>query len=170
MTNSTTRPQPLECGGAWWGLGAANARSRPSGQAASSPADNGAKSDRPDWRVSDTERQATADHLKAHFVAGRLDIDEYEERLQRALAARTRRDLDDLVGDLPSTIAVAQPPPPRPVFVPVLLALAVFAVFTVALNTLHWFFFPWWLIPIVFFVLSRRWRHGWRPVYSGPSR
>jgi Domain of unknown function (DUF1707) len=172
MTSDTTRPQPLHCDGAGWGLGAANARYGPPEQPAGSAANNRPESGGFDMRVSDAERQVIADELKAHFAAGRLDIDEYEDRLQSALAARTRHDLDDLVRDLPSVsaVATAQVPPTRPFFLAILFAIGVLAVFTVVFNALHGLFFPWWLIPIAFFVFSRHWRRGWRPVYSGPSR
>ncbi len=170
MTNDTIHSQPLQCGGAGWGLRRANARYGPPGQSSNSPANSRLESDGFDLRVSDAERQATADQLKTHFAAGRLDIDEYEERLQRALAARTRHDLDDLVRDLPSVspVATAQASSSRPFLVAILFAIGVLAVFTVTFGVLHWFFFPWWLIPIAFFVLFRRWRRGWRPIYSGP--
>ena len=54
-----------------------------------------------DLRASDAERQAAADELKAHFEAGRISRDEFDERLQVALSARTRRDLADVLQDLP---------------------------------------------------------------------
>jgi hypothetical protein len=172
MTNGTISPKPLQCVGARWGGGAGDARYGPPGQAAGSPPGYRAESGSSDLRASDAERQATADHLKSHFAAGRLDIDEYEERVQRALAARTRRHLEDLVEDLPSVSGgrAVQARPSRAFLVPVLFAIAVFSVLALAFGTLHWFFVPWWLVPIAFFVLSRHWRRGWRPVYSGPSQ
>jgi len=39
--------------------------------------------------------------LADHYAAGRLDHDEYAERLDAAASARTAADLDDLFEDLP---------------------------------------------------------------------
>ena len=42
-------------------------------------------------RVGDAEREAVAGILRAQYVAGRLDSDEFEQRLERCLAAKTLR-------------------------------------------------------------------------------
>jgi hypothetical protein len=52
-------------------------------------------------RVSDAERQAVVDELRVHFGAGRLDLDEFEERTRAALSSRVRGDLHPLLDDLP---------------------------------------------------------------------
>lgn len=65
---------------------------------------------RDEMRAADADRQAVADKLKAALDEGRLDLHEYDERLQRAYAAKTYGDLDDLLTDLPTT--------PRPVPIP----------------------------------------------------
>lgn len=54
-----------------------------------------------EMRVSDWERDQAAAELGDHFQAGRLDHDEFGERLTMALDARTRRDLTRLLADLP---------------------------------------------------------------------
>jgi hypothetical protein len=54
-------------------------------------------------RASDADRDRLADELRAHSVAGRIDTDELEERLQRAYAARTLGELEALRRDLPAT-------------------------------------------------------------------
>jgi len=56
-----------------------------------------------DLRVSDAERQAVADQLSKHFADGRLDQAEFDERLSQAMNAKTYRDLDGLLTDLPAT-------------------------------------------------------------------
>jgi len=58
-------------------------------------------------RVSDAERQAVADRLAEHFSSGRLDQAEFDERVGRAMSAKTRADLDGLFDDLPETGAPA---------------------------------------------------------------
>ena len=52
-------------------------------------------------RVSDAERQAVADRLAEHFSSGRLDQEEFDERVSRAMSAKTRADLNGLFDDLP---------------------------------------------------------------------
>jgi hypothetical protein len=55
-----------------------------------------------EMRVSDAEREATAAELREHYASGRLTLDELNERVDKALAAKTRGDLDALMRDLPS--------------------------------------------------------------------
>jgi hypothetical protein len=55
----------------------------------------------PTVRVSDAERDATADLLRRHCAAGRLSAEELEERLEHAFAARTAGDLEAVKADLP---------------------------------------------------------------------
>ena len=57
----------------------------------------------PELRASDADREQLAEELRAHAVAGRIDTDELEERLQSAYAARTLGELDELRRDLPAT-------------------------------------------------------------------
>jgi uncharacterized protein DUF1707 len=57
---------------------------------------------RHDLRVSDAERERTADALRRHHVDGRLDTDELQERLGRAYAARTAGELEAVMRDLPA--------------------------------------------------------------------
>ncbi|MEQ3554980.1 DUF1707 domain-containing protein [Pseudonocardia nematodicida] len=52
-------------------------------------------------RVSDADRQETADRLKLAQDEGRLSLSEYDERLRAAYAAATRGELDQVVADLP---------------------------------------------------------------------
>ncbi|HLH99950.1 MAG TPA: DUF1707 domain-containing protein [Acidimicrobiales bacterium] len=53
-------------------------------------------------RLSDAERQQVVDALSRHTADGRLAMDEFEQRSEQALAARTRADLRGLLGDLPA--------------------------------------------------------------------
>ena len=52
-------------------------------------------------RVSDTERNAVAELLGQHYADGRLDQAEFDERVSRTMAAKTRGDLTGLFDDLP---------------------------------------------------------------------
>jgi DUF1707 SHOCT-like domain len=64
-------------------------------------------------RVSDAERQAVTDRLAEHFGDGRLDQAEFDERVGRAMSAKTRADLGGLFADLPETGAPAATGRPR---------------------------------------------------------
>ena len=99
--------------------------------------------ERPDPRIGDRERDAVVDALKVHFGAGRLTIDELEDRTARALVARTAGELVPLTDDLP---AIAPPPPVQDdawrnayelhVRVAVLLALVCVAIWIVSFGSL----------------------------------
>jgi hypothetical protein len=52
-------------------------------------------------RIGDAERDQAAELLREHHAAGRLDQDEFEERVGKALVARTASDLAPLFDDLP---------------------------------------------------------------------
>jgi hypothetical protein len=56
-------------------------------------------------RASDLERDAIVRRLRDQCTAGRLSIDELDERLGRAYAAVTRGELNRLVSDLPAHAA-----------------------------------------------------------------
>jgi len=76
-------------------------------------------STRSEMRVSDAERQAAADRLRAFHADGRLDLLEYDNRLAAAYSAVTYGDLDTLFADLPaSSPSVVAPHAPAPAYVP----------------------------------------------------
>jgi hypothetical protein len=53
-------------------------------------------------RASDAERRQVVAALQAACVEGRLNLDEYGQRIEDALKARTRTELDALLIDLPA--------------------------------------------------------------------
>ncbi|HAM01565.1 MAG TPA: DUF1707 domain-containing protein [Acidimicrobiaceae bacterium] len=117
----------------------------------------------PDMRVSDSERAEVADILAKHFGEGRLDQAEFDERMQKAMAAKTRSDLAVLLADLPAmTPAGTQPGEMRRRRGHVgLLLIAVF-LFAVAVSVPVWpYHFPWFLFAVVFFLIWRVTRRGW---------
>jgi hypothetical protein len=95
----------------------------------------------PEIRIGDREREAAVSALGEHYAAGRLTKEEYDERAERAWAARTASAMAPLFADLPAPHAVgltsarptAPQAPPRPParprqwgrvpFVPVLLVV-----------------------------------------------
>jgi hypothetical protein len=56
---------------------------------------------RDNLRAADVDRKYVADLLKRALDEGRLDLGEYDDRLQQTYAARTYGDLDKLLTDLP---------------------------------------------------------------------
>jgi hypothetical protein len=67
-----------------------------------------------EMRVGDAERSAIADRLAHHFSEGRLDAAEFNDRLDRAMQAKTMADLTGLLADLPEPEPAELPvlPPP----------------------------------------------------------
>jgi len=53
-------------------------------------------------RASDQDRDRTAQLLREHHAVGRLDADEFTERLDKVFTAKTMGDLDELTADLPA--------------------------------------------------------------------
>ncbi len=109
-------------------------------------------------RASDDERNAVADKLSRHYAEGRLDEVEFKSRLDTAMSATTRGDLNGLFDDLPRLPSEAPPPPPRHrrllpwVFVVILVAIAVGA----TMPFYPMFHVPWFLLAVVAFFLWRR--------------
>src|SRR5690348_8865204 len=70
----------------------------------------------PNLRAADTDRQAVAAVLGRAMSEGRLTVEEYDERLAKAYAAKTYGELSQLTTDLPSSGPVTQPTAaPQPV-------------------------------------------------------
>jgi hypothetical protein len=65
-------------------------------------------------RASDDEREQFAALLQRHFAEGRLSAEEFSERVDRVLTARTLGELYELVADLPQLPAVERPSAPSP--------------------------------------------------------
>ena len=65
-------------------------------------------------RIGHAERDRTSEQLREAAALGRIDLDELDERLGRAFAAKTQPELDALLADLrparPSTPAVTSAP------------------------------------------------------------
>jgi hypothetical protein len=55
----------------------------------------------PRLRASDADRERTVQLLREHHAEGRLDMEEFHERLNAAYAAKTIGDLDEILADLP---------------------------------------------------------------------
>jgi DUF1707 SHOCT-like domain len=127
------------------------------------------------YRAGDADRNRTAELLKEAHAAGYLTLEEVDERLGNALAARTRGELDRLVADLPPEWRASQERGQRPVGQPArrrptlpaeaawLIPLVIVVTGVILLAILTRGFFPWPLLWIFFFAFGRRGRAGWRP-------
>ena len=137
----------------------------------------------PQMRISDADRAEVADRLSKHYSDGRLDQAEFNERLDRAMNAKTQADLNGLFADLPATdepgkaVKAARQPDRRPANRrPVQRVLGLILITVVAIfvaRALMWPFFglfgfaghvlfvpvPWILIAIVAFLC---WRYATR--------
>lgn len=105
----------------------------------------------PNLRAGDAEREAAGERLRRHHADGRLDTDEFQERIERCYRAKTVGELDQLVSDLPGSV---RPSPhwvrgrqlwPIPL-VPILIAVALIS----ALSGHHGHSGFWVLIPLFF--------------------
>jgi hypothetical protein len=116
-----------------------------------------------DLRASDAERNEVADKLSRHYADGRLDQIEFKARLDRAMGATTRGDLDGLFDDLPRLVTEPSPPQRhRRRLVPFIIILVLIAV--AAGSTASMVHVPWLLfVVIALFLWSRAgWRHHHR--------
>lgn len=122
----------------------------------------------PNLRASDADREATADRLRQSHAEGRIDAEEFQERLDRCFAAKTGGQLAELTRDLPDPTRRAPLPDrgfgswPR-VIVPVILAfIAIHIIIGVGIGLARGAFFPFVLIPLL--LLARLWffRYGLR--------
>ena len=109
-------------------------------------------------RASDADREAMAEILRRHYAAGRLDAQEFDERIERCFTAKRLGELDELLTDLPREPA-QQPEPERTwrgfrprwgmgMIVPIVLALIAIC----ALTGAH---LLWLAFPLFFFFFFR---------------
>jgi hypothetical protein len=117
-------------------------------------------------RIGDAERDEVLNALQEHLAAGRLDVDEYEQRAERVVAARYAEDLREVLEDLPPTDAqqrqqrreTANPPRwrgPLPFPVPLMIGVAVLAI--IALPGPPFLLFPLLWIALFLGLARRPW-------------
>jgi hypothetical protein len=136
---------------------------------------------REDMRAGDGDRKQVADQLKTALDEGRLDLNEYDERIQRTYAAKTYADLDGLLDDLPGTVPVqhsqvqpAAPAPPvgttagrppspgrqmaqwvGPYAGVILVCTVIWLITSISSGRLQYFWPVWMLIPLVLGVFGQ---------------
>src|SRR5687767_10245747 len=109
-------------------------------------------------RASDADRDAVTERLREAAGEGRLEPDELEERVDRALRARTYGELARLVADLPGPPNTASQRPGRRTMVvarSALLGAGLVAAVTVALAVVAVVLVltaAWWLACVVFWL------------------
>jgi len=69
-----------------------------------------APDNRPELRISDTDRDRTAEVLREAHAHGRITVDELDERLTSVYSAKTYADLVPITRDLPAVEDAAAPP------------------------------------------------------------
>jgi hypothetical protein len=115
-----------------------------------------------DIRVSDADRADVADRLSKHYGDGRLDQAEFNERMERAMSAKTVGDFAGLFSDLPDATEhhETHPVPAKrstsrsPMSRLVLLILIIVAAAFIGHALIH-SFFPWLLIGVAVFLWLR---------------
>jgi hypothetical protein len=122
----------------------------------------------PNLRAGDADRELIADRLRKGHGDGRLDLSEFQERLERCYTAKTFGELDELVRDLPrETEPTRQPPswlwPWR------LLRWAPLLILLVIATGGHAHHFFWLWIPAAFIIWRLSWWRRRRP-YAGRQR
>jgi phage shock protein PspC (stress-responsive transcriptional regulator) len=123
-------------------------------------------------RIGDAERSQVSETLSRHYAAGRLDDEEFNQRMSQAMGAKTRADLSGLLVDLP----LAEPdnvPAHRHRFGFgrfVLVCIAVLIAASIA-SSLFWvphFTGAWIVIAVLAFFVLRWERHRhWHRVHGG---
>src|SRR5690242_10022359 len=59
----------------------------------------------PDMRAGDADRERLVEQLREHHAAGRLTLEEFDERMTKAYEAKTYGELRTLTRDLPVDLA-----------------------------------------------------------------
>jgi hypothetical protein len=133
----------------------------------------------PRIRASDADRDRTTALLREHHAAGRLTAEEFGERMEQALDAKTLGELDELLADLPAIDLYKLPDaslrrtPPRPGqsllpadsggpasplrFTPGTVAMGAWATVSAALVAIwavaavigNGTWYPWWALVVV---------------------
>jgi Domain of unknown function (DUF1707)/Domain of unknown function (DUF4190) len=100
-------------------------------------------------RAADADRDSAAGILGTAYSEGRLTKDEYDARLEAAMAARTYNDLDQVLADLP--VHAPMPAPAKPATVPSVARTNGYAVASLACGVGQFVAGPLATIPAIVF-------------------
>ena len=123
-------------------------------------------------RAADADRERIAERLRRSHTEGRLDMTEFQQRLEQCYEAKTLRDLSELVNDLPRQDEMDQ----RSLgslrhlrwrLAPLLPVLIVLVVLSSLSGHEHHVFWLWLPLLFIFWRLSAWRRRSW---WSGPRR
>ena len=122
-------------------------------------------------RVGDHEREQTGDRLRRAHAEGRLDAEEFQERIERCYKAKTAGELSGLVADLPGDQRQRERPALPLLWLIPRWRVVLLVVFTIVLVSavIHGHVL-WALLPLLFLSRLLLWRR--RPYfgYSGLPR
>ena len=127
----------------------------------------------PDLRAADADRERIAERLRTSHAEGRLDLAEFQQRLERCYEAKTVGELDELVTDLPrqdeqDERRLTRLLPRRLRLAPLAPILIALIVISAALG--HTLFWLW--IPLLFLFWRMSWwrqRRSWAGSRRGPD-
>ena len=112
----------------------------------------------PDLLVSDRDRARVGDELRTHYEAGRLTLEEFQERLDELHAARTESQLAKVLRQLPSARVPSVNPRDRR-----WRSLALQYLVVNAIAVLIWLvsgaegdFWPKWVFVVTLIMFTRR--------------
>lgn len=120
----------------------------------------------PGVRASDADRDEIGERLRRHHAEGRIDPEEFQERIDNCYKAKTMGELQQLVGDLPRE---HEETPDRPFYLrrlwgfPLIPLFIVFWVIAIAAGAGWHHHGGWgalWLIPLFFLVRFLLWPYG----------
>ncbi|MEV6526455.1 DUF1707 domain-containing protein [Longispora sp. NPDC051575] len=130
--------------------------------------------EQPELRAADADRERVAETLRTALNEGRLDLSEFDERLQAVYAAKTYAELAPITADLPgpvpaaqSQLAVPQPGAPMPLGAPAvpgksgfvrnaiagwasasLITTGIWAAISISTGHPHYFWPIWVILPM----------------------
>lgn len=115
----------------------------------------------PNQRAADADREATSERLRRHHAEGRLDAEEFQERIDRCYQAKTVGELEQLVTDLPPEPTSGGRFHPRRLLMVPLVPIVITIVAISAVTSGHGDHFGFWLlIPLFFLFRFCLWRRG----------
>jgi hypothetical protein len=125
-------------------------------------------------RAADADRERVAERLRKSHAEGRLDMAEFQQRLERCYEAKTLGELSELVRDLPRQAEPAERPTGwlphlRLRLVPLVPVLIVLVLISALSGHEHDVFWLWVAFLFVFWRLFRHRRRWWTPPRRQPG-